>query len=287
MSDSPYIITVTAQNFAVDVVEKSDKVPVLVDFWAEWCAPCKMLMPVLEQLVKKYQGQFILAKVNTEEEQELATQSNIRSIPTLKLFRHGQVVEEMMGVQSETVLSEIIDRHRDRPADKLRLQALALHMAGDTKKALPLLEQARDMEPTSHPIQLDLAKIMIETQQFEKAEQIFRNLPPNVQISNEVSELKAQFQFSFVAAQAPALETLKTTLAKMPDDKMTRYQLSAHQVLAGDYEGALDNLLELMRRDRKFEDDAGRKGILAVFTLLGNQGEIITRYRGKMATLLY
>ena len=287
MSDSPYIVTVTAQNFALEVVEKSDKVPVLVDFWAEWCAPCKMLMPVLSQLVEQYQGQFILAKVNTEEEQELATQSEIRSIPTLKLFRHGQVVEELMGVQSETALREMIERHRDRPADKLRLQALALHMAGDSAKALPLLEQAREMEPTHYPIQLDLAKIMIETQQFEEAEQIFKKLPPNIQTGNEVSELKAQLRFSLIAAKAPSLETLKATLVNTPNDKMARYQLSAIQVLEGDYEGALDNLLELMRRDRKFEDDAGRKGILAVFTLFGNQGAIVNRYRGKMATLLY
>ncbi|EDN70013.1 Thioredoxin [Beggiatoa sp. PS] len=97
MSNSPYIITVTAQNFASEVIEKSNQVPVLVDFWAEWCAPCKILMPILTQLVEKYQGQFILAKLNIDEQKELATQYGIRSVPTLKLFRHGQAVEEMMG----------------------------------------------------------------------------------------------------------------------------------------------------------------------------------------------
>jgi putative thioredoxin len=128
MSES--IVIADAQNFTVQVIEKSEKVPVLVDFWAEWCAPCKMLLPILNKLVEEYQGQFILAKVNSDEQQELAAQYGIRSIPALKLFRHGKVVEEMTGVQSESVLREMIDRHRDRPADKLREQASAAHLAG-------------------------------------------------------------------------------------------------------------------------------------------------------------
>jgi len=109
MNHSPYIIIVTAQNFTTEVIEKSRQVPVLVDFWAAWCAPCKMILPVLTKLANEYQGKFILAKVNTDEEQQLASQYGIRSIPTLKLFRHGQVVEDIMGAQSESVLRDMID----------------------------------------------------------------------------------------------------------------------------------------------------------------------------------
>jgi putative thioredoxin len=287
MSNSPYIITVTAENFATEVIEKSNQVPVLVDFWAQWCAPCKVLMPILTQLVEEYQGQFILAKLDIDEQQELATEYGIRSVPTLKLFRHGQAVEEMMGAQSETVLRQMIDRHRERPADKLRLQATALQMAGHNEKAISILEQALEMEPNYHPLKLDLAKNLIDLQRFDEAEQLLKELPANVQAETEVNELMAHFMFSSIAAKAPSKETLETTLAKTPDDLMARYQLSARQVLEDDYEAALENLLELMRRNRKFEDDAGRKGILAVFTLLGNQGPVVSRYRGKMAALLY
>ncbi len=287
MSKSPYIVIADAHNFTTEVLEKSVSVPVLVDFWADWCAPCKMLMPILTKLVEEYQGQFILAKVNTDEQQELATQHGIRSIPTLKLFRHGQMVEETTGAQSETVLREMIDRHRERPADKLRLQATAAHLAGDSAQAIALLEQAREIEPTYHPVQLELAKIMIDNQRFEEAQQLIKELPANVQAQTEVGELMAHLTFSTVAANAPPFSTLESTLANNPNDLMAHYQLSALKVLEGEHEAAMAHLLELMRRDRKFEDDAGRKGLLAVWTLLGNQGPLVNRYRGKMSSLLY
>jgi len=285
MSDSPYIIIADAQNFTVQVIEKSEQVPVLVDFWAEWCAPCKMLLPILDKLANEYQGQFILAKVNSDEQQELAAQYSVRSIPTLKLFRHGKVVEETTGVQSETVLREMIDRHRERPADKLRQQATVAHEAGDSERAISLLEQAREMEPNYYPTLLDLAKIMIDNQRLDEAQKLLHELPPNMDA--EVSELKARLNFSLIAAKSPPLEILESTLAENPGDLMARYQLSALKVLGGDFETAMEHLLELMRRDRSFEDDAGRKGLLAVFSLLGHQGALVNRYRSKMSLLLY
>ncbi|RKZ72672.1 MAG: thioredoxin [Candidatus Parabeggiatoa sp. nov. 1] len=287
MSQSPYIVIANAQIFTAQVIEKSNQVPVLVDFWAEWCGPCKMLMPILSKLVEEYQGQFILAKVDTDEQQELAGQYQIRGIPALKLFRHGEVVEEMAGVQPESVLREMIDRHRERPADKLRLEAIAAHTAGDSVQAIALLEQAREMEPTYHAVQLDLAKIMIDNQRFEEAEQLLQGLPLSMQAETSVSELMAQLIFSSVAAKAPPNETLEKILGLNPNDLMAHYQLGARKVLEGDHETAMDHLLELMRRNRHFEDGAGHKGLLAVFTLLGNQGTLVNRYRGKMASLLH
>jgi putative thioredoxin len=287
MSESPYIIIVSKDNFSEQVIEKSLSVPVLVDFWADWCAPCKMLTPILTQLVEEYQGQFILAKVNIDEQQQLATQYSIRSIPTLKLFRHGNVVEEIMGVQPEPALREMIERHREHPADKLRQQAKAAQLSGDNTTAITLLEQAREKEPNYHPVQLDLAKILIDVQRFEEAQQLLNKLPLSLQQETEVAQLMAQLHFATIASKAPPESDLEKTLNSNPNDLMARYQLSAKKVLDGKHEEAMELLLELMRRDRSFEDDAGRQGLLTVFTLLNHQSPLVNRYRAKMASLLY
>lgn len=287
MSNSPNIIIADSRNFAKEVLGKSKQVPVLVDFWADWCAPCKMLMPVLSKLADEYQGKFILAKVNTEEQQELAARFNIRSIPALKLFRHGKVVEEMVGVQSEETLREMIDRHRVREADKFRSQAMEAYHQGDTEKALQLLNQARESDPTYYAIHHDLARILIDAQRFEEAEQFLKSLPAKEQTAPEFSNLFISLKFSSLAAQAPSIEELERILAKEPSNSLARYQLSAQLVLVADYEPAMQHLLELMRRDRRFNDGAAHKAMLDIFNLLGNQGELVSRYRVKMSSLLY
>jgi len=287
MITSPHIVIVTAMNFAQEVIEKSSQVPVLVDFWAEWCSPCKALMPTLNKLAESYQGQFILAKVNTDEQQQLATQYGIRSIPTLKLFRRGRVVEDITGVQSETVLRNLIDKHRDRPADKLRLQAEAHRFAGNDEQAITILRQACALEPTYYDIHLDLAKWLLESQQVEEAEVILKELPVNIQTEPHGQSLYHLLTFARIAQATPSHFVLEDRVRADPNDHQARHQLAALQVLMEDYPAALENFLELLRRDRKFNEDAGRKGLLAVFSLLNNQGELVSRYRNLMARLLY
>src|SRR5690606_6986674 len=157
MSESPYIFDVTDSDFTVKVLENSYKVPVLVDFWAEWCGPCKMLMPLLAKLADDYQGKFLLAKVNTDEQVARAAQFNSRSIPTGKIFKHGRIVEEMLGAQPESVIRGLIERHIVRESDHLRASAEAAYQAGDAAQALALLEQAARMGPDNHRVHLDRA----------------------------------------------------------------------------------------------------------------------------------
>lgn len=287
MHDPAYTVIVDEDNFATEVLERSEQVPVLVDFWAEWCAPCKMLLPVLDQLVQKNQGQFILAKVNTDEQRELATQYNIRSIPTLKLFRHRQVVEEVMGVQPETVLQALIDRHRERPVEEIRMQALHAHALGDNEKALSLLEQACAEDPDYHALHLDMANIFIAMEALAQAEQQLKALPANLQADPEVNKLIIRIEFAKIAAEAPDINVLEKQVATTVDNHLARYQLAVKKTLAGDFETAMTHLLELMRCARHFQEDAARKGLLAVFALLDNQGDLVNRYRSKMSSLLY
>lgn len=287
MADSPYIVVASEANFAQEVLERSHQVPVLVDFWAAWCAPCQMLLPVLSKLANEYQGRFILAKVNSDEQQALAAQFGIRSIPALKLFHHGKVVEELAGAQPEGVIRALLERHIERPADKARAAALALHQAGQSEQAIALLRQAMSEAPEYYRIWEDLAAILIDLRQLSEAERLLHDLPVNAQAEASVSALMSRLNFAKIAEAAPDTESLEAALNEDPKNSVARYQLSARKILAGDYQAALEHLLELMRQDRRFGDDAGRKGLLAVFALLGNEGELVSRYRSKMSSLLY
>lgn len=287
MSNSPYIVIANSRNFAEAVIEKSQQVPVLVDFWADWCVPCKTLLPVLTQLATEYQGKFILAKINTDEERELATQYNVRNIPNLKLFRHGKMMEEVVGVQLEATFRALIDRHREREADKLRFQALEAYRQGEIEQALEWLEQARDRDPTYYVIHQDLMQIFIDLQRFEEAEQLLKSLPVNVQTEPEFSELSVQLKFAVVVAKAPSHDELVKILRADSACHLARYQLAIRLSLLNEHEAALQQLLELLKRDRHFQEEAARKAMVEIFQILGNRGELVTRYRSKMSALLY
>ena len=287
MSDAPYIVTVDINNFQQQVIERSLGVPVLVDFWAEWCAPCQSLMPVLVGLAEEYQGQFVLAKVNIDEQQELAQHFGIRSVPTLKLFRHGEEVEEIMGGQPESAFRAMIDKYRERPADKIRIQAAHAQQSGDYAQATDLLKQAIAAEPDYHILQFDLANVYLENNQITEAQAIYDSLPANIQTDPEGVALQSQLNLLSVIVDAPSLDVLQQTVANDDTNLQALHQLAVREVVMGEYEQAMVHFLTLMKRDRKFEQDAGRKGLLSVFSILGNQSELVKRYRSKMSSLLH
>ena len=287
MSQSQPAETVTQANFSSAVLERSKTVPVLVDFWAAWCGPCHMLMPILAKLAEEYQGKFHLAKVNTDEEQALAAQYGVRSLPTVKVFKGGKIVDEFMGAQPESAARQIIERHIERPADPLLRQARAAMDAQELQKALMLLAQASQAEPDNPQIGIERARALILNGEPVEAEKLLGALPMDVQLGAETKALIAKIQFAKLADQAPSTADLQARVTQDPADLSARHQLSARQILTGEYESALENLFEIMRRNRTFEDDAGRKGMLAVFDLLGGRGDLVTRYRAKMFNALH
>ncbi|EIJ41246.1 thioredoxin [Beggiatoa alba B18LD] len=287
MAESPYIIDVNLQNFLTTVVEKSKETLVLVDFWADWCSPCKVLIPLLAKLADEYQGKFILAKVNIDEQPELAAQFSVRSVPTVKIFKQGKIVDEFLGVQPESALRTLLERHIERPVERLRQQAYDAYKQGNIPAAIQIIQTALASEPNYYPLHLDLANYYISNKQLEAAEKILQSLPVNIQADALFTQLSNKLNFAKIVVNAPSLETLNATLTTQENDVQARYQRGAYAVLHGEYENALADFLSVMRLNRRFEDDAGRKGLIAVFELLGNQGDLVSRYRSKMSALLY
>jgi putative thioredoxin len=287
MAQSPFVVTVTTANFESVVIDGSFDRPVLVDFWADWCAPCKSLMPILAKLADEYNGQFILAKVNTEEEQALAAHFGIRSLPTVQLFKSGQPVDQFMGALPEAQVREFLERHLPRAGDGLLVQALGMIAAGKLDQAATLIERARAEDPANARVALAEAQLAAARGDMDGATALLERLPIELAKDPEVAALRGQLRFAAALVGAPAPAVLTARLAANANDSEARYLLAAHSVLASDFAGALEGLLALMKRDRNYGDDAGRKGMVAIFDLLGGQGDLVSRYRAKMMTALY
>ena len=287
MAESPYISNVTGTTFDEQVMAQSHRVPVLVDYWADWCGPCQMQMPVLLKLVEEHAGRLLLAKVNTDEERGLSREHGIRSLPTMRLYKNGEVVEEILGAQTESTLRIILDRHVDRPSDALREAALEQHRQGDTASAIDQLEQICAEDPSNTRAALDLIELNLAQGRLEAAEAGYAALPRDVRDESDGTRLRALLDFSAIAGDSGARAGLEKQLQAGSGDLDARYRLGAMQVLAGDYEAAMEGFMEIIRRDRTFRDDAGRRALLSVFDLLGSEHELVGSYRRQLFNLMH
>jgi putative thioredoxin len=287
MADSPHVAVATAENFYSLVLEGSHQRPVLVDFWADWCAPCRTLMPVLAKLADEYRGKFLLAKVNTEEERELAASFGIRSLPTVQLFKGGQPLDQFMGALPESQVREFLERHLPRESNDLLAQVQRLLDSGDIDGAESRVDRARNIDPDNSRIHLAEVRIKAARGDLQGAEELLERLPLELLSDPEVAALKGQLRFARVIADAPPEAQLAARLEVNPKDSEARYQLAARQIARGDTEAGLKQLLDLLKKDRSFGDDAARKGMVMVFDMLGGKGDLVTRYRSQMLNALY
>ena len=287
MADSPHVINVTAETFQSVVLEGSHQRPVLVDFWADWCAPCRQLMPMLAKLASDYGGQFLLAKVDTEAEQALAMQFGIRSLPTVQLFKDGRAVDQFMGALPEAQVREFLDRHIPNEGDEAIATARALMARQDFDAAQAKLAEAAQLGADDQKLFVPRAELLAARGDLNALEAALEHTPVELVDSPEVKALHARLLFDRALAGAPDLATLEGQVAADDANSEARYQLAARQFLTGNHEAAFDHLLTLMQKDRKYGEDAARKAILMGFELLGVDHPLVTKTRGRLSRLLY
>jgi len=286
MSDSPYIIDITTENFEQVVLNGSFQAPVLVDFWATWCQPCQMLMPVLAKLADEYQGNFILAKVNTEEQQAVAAQFGIRSIPTVKLFKDGQEVDEFAGALPENEIRAFLDKHLPRESDKLVATAEQMMESGDAEGALELLGPAQAADPSNTRILRAMAQAHASLGNYDAANFALDALPPEEQARPEVGVLRGQMFFADLAPRSEEVPALQARLEADENDSEALYKVALAAILSQDLEAGIDLLLKLMAKDREYGDDAARQALLKLFEMLG-ENPLAAQARRRMFNLLH
>lgn len=288
--DSPYIKHVTTASFETDVMLASQEGFVLLDFWADWCEPCKILKPLLEQLAVEYDGAFTLALVNTEEEQMLAQQVGVRSLPTVLLLKDGAPVDQFMGALPEADVKAFLSKHLGdaTPGGKADLLAEANDQFenGQYYEAIKTYQGELDQNPESIEALLGLADSYLQISESEAALNIIDGLSDEHKAHDRAQAIRAKLAFAKLVANAPAITDLEATLANEPNNQTAQEQLGIRQLLLGQDEKALNSFLRLMQQTVNTENDIGKQRLTEALLTIQDK-TLVAQYRRKMTSLLF
>lgn len=281
----------TTATFRQDVIAESMNRPVLVDFWAPWCGPCKQLTPVLEKVVKAAAGKVVLVKMNIDEHPSIAGQLGIQSIPAVIAFQRGQPVDGFMGALPEGQVKEFIDRIAGpggpSPIESALEEAARLVAEGDLASASELYAAVLEQEPDNVAALAGLARIQLDAGELENARQVLAMVPEAKANDPALAGIRAALELAEQAASLGDLAGLQAQVEKSPDDHQARFDLALGLAARGDRSAAVDHLIEIRRRDRDWNEDGARKQLLQFFEAWGVMDPDTIRGRRKLSTLLF
>lgn len=282
-SASTFTFDATAENFQQDVLDRSLQTPVLVDFWATWCGPCKQLGPILEKLAADYNGAFLLAKVDVDAQQQLAGYFGIRSVPTVMLLKDGQLVDGFPGALPEGQLRQFLARHGIEPAE---LTQAPESPALSPEQEIEHLRQAVAAQPDEDTLKLDLALALARSGQTEEARGLIDALPAHLALDDRARNAGVLIAHAAYLKDAPAEAELEQRIATNPDDLDARHLLGLRLLAAGRAEAALQQFLEMLARNREHADGLPRRALIDAFNTIPD-AELVSQYRRRMAALLF